>query len=136
MPRFKLRALGDRIRYNDQILLENVQAGSDPTFLHTEDTQDDHGEVIVYSSPSKTTGIRVKLFAPFNVSRSEPLAVAGRQRRAIAYPADPLAAPCYFFPSKAFEHVLKGGDYVRLYHSEGNGKGAPLLPPSRHGRGC
>eukprot|EP00045_Choanoeca_perplexa_P015435 m.193784 g.193784 ORF g.193784 m.193784 type:complete len:2674 (+) comp16989_c0_seq2:103-8124(+) len=91
MPRFKLRAVGDRIRFNDQVVLENVQAGQDPVYLHTDALEDIKAEATVSAASVKTTGIRIKLFAPFNVS------------------------------SKAFEHVLKGGDYIRLYHSESNG---------------
>lgn len=45
----------------------------------------------VAASSKKTAGLRVKLFAPYNIS------------------------------SDAFRHVLKGGDYVRLYHREANG---------------
>jgi hypothetical protein len=51
------------------VVLENVQAGQDPVYLHTDALEDIKAEATVSAASVKTTGIRIKLFAPFNVSR-------------------------------------------------------------------
>jgi hypothetical protein len=52
-------------------VLENVQAGQDPVYLHTDALEDIKAEASVSAASVKTTGIRIKLFAPFDVSRFE-----------------------------------------------------------------
>ena len=47
-----------------------MQAGQDPVYLHTDALEDIKAEASVSAASVKTTGIRLKLFAPFNVSRS------------------------------------------------------------------
>eukprot|EP00050_Salpingoeca_kvevrii_P009719 m.4425 g.4425 ORF g.4425 m.4425 type:complete len:2676 (+) comp2418_c0_seq1:49-8076(+) len=86
VPRFKLHSDGDPIRLNDQVVFESAQSIENRVYIHA-NRQSNNIEI----SPRKTTGIRVKLFAPFNVS------------------------------DDAFRHVLKGGDFVRLFHQEANG---------------
>eukprot|EP00051_Salpingoeca_urceolata_P023861 m.411246 g.411246 ORF g.411246 m.411246 type:complete len:2678 (-) comp20163_c1_seq6:250-8283(-) len=90
MPRFKLHSEGDPVGINDQALIQCSQ-DTQNLYLHVDKTGNAHADSATISvATSKTTGFRFKLFAPFNVS------------------------------SDAFRHVLKGGDFVRIFHQESN----------------
>lgn len=52
---------------------------------------------LLFLGGSRLTGLRARLFAQFGVS------------------------------SEAFRHVLKGGDFIRVFHKELNGVPTPLL---------
>ncbi|EGD77963.1 cardiac ryanodine receptor [Salpingoeca rosetta] len=98
LPRFKIRSVGEPVLLNDQVIFQNeVVIEGNRTYLMT-DRPEDSPKVLMECGSSKTTGIRVRLFAAYNVS------------------------------SKAFVHVLKGGDFVRLFHHEANG----FLVVARH----
>ncbi|EGD80009.1 hypothetical protein PTSG_13018 [Salpingoeca rosetta] len=91
LPRFKIRAIGDPVLLNDQVVFQNeLILDGNRTFL-TSSSSLDQSKVLLACGPSETSGIRIRLFAPYNVS------------------------------GEAFIHVLKGGDFVRLYHHEANG---------------
>ena len=85
MPRIKLYAEGDRIKFDSQVLIESAHGIGSRLRLHLGENSDQ-----LDASHVKTTGFRIRLFAPFGMS------------------------------SQSFQHVLKGGDYVRLYHQECN----------------
>lgn len=81
MPRIKLHSEGENVKLDAQVLLETAIGSS----LRLQISDDD--ETVVAGS-NKQTGVRLKLFAPYNMATS------------------------------AFQSVLKGGDFVRIMHQE------------------
>ena len=92
IPRFKLQSEGDPIRLNDQVVFESgLKPGESKTYVNAAKSNKSSASSKVTSSSKKTFGVRLRLFARYNIS------------------------------SDAFKHVLKGGDYIRILHREANG---------------
>jgi hypothetical protein len=85
MPRIKLYSEGDPIKFDSQVLIESAHGIGSRLRLHLGENTDE-----LDASHVRSTGIRIKLFAPFGIS------------------------------GHSYQHVLKGGDFVRLYHQEHN----------------
>ena len=114
---------GESIRLNDLVLFR-CESKSDVDHVYLSCL--DQLQQIVTASSSKTSGIRIKLFATFDTVGDAFKSVIKVIRWACAQNSSdyddlwisPVSHP---FNPGMFSYHLQGGDYVRVYHQESNG---------------